>query len=190
MTTKINGAAYPGVWVEKKTAFAKITFSKDIKALVQGDLYLLGTTTPPSATTVADSTFGVVESAIVAALKLMETKATVLAVSAYDASAYSIDVLLGNAEGWFSNNVGLIVTGQAVPAAQAVVTTGGVTPTTTLGSLVTVRPAAVTFKMEFASFDGKMTVATLANAGLVAVADGATPGTAADPMGQAGYYPA
>jgi len=190
MTTKVNGAAYSGVWVEKKTAFAKVTFSKDILTILAADLYVLGTTTAVGAGTEADSTFGIVESCVVQALKTMETKATVLAVSAYDDSAFSFDVLLGNAEGWFSSTAGLIATGLAIPSAQAEVTTAGAAPTDVVGMLVTVRPAAITYKMEFAFFDGTMTVATGANGGVVLAADGATPGSASAPMGDSGYYPA
>ena len=74
MTTKVNGAAYPGVWVERKVAFVKITFSTDISALAAADLFELGTTTAVSAGTVADATFGVVESVLVQALKTLKHK--------------------------------------------------------------------------------------------------------------------
>jgi hypothetical protein len=180
MTTKVNGAAYAGVWVEKKVSFVKLTFSQNIAALDETMTYLAGTTTQPSATTVADATFGVVESALVQALKTLETKATILAVSAYSATANTVDVMLGNSEGWFADTNGLIATGLPVSNAKAVVTTGGVTPTTLLGSLVDVRPSAVTFKIEFAAFDGKMTVQTAANG----LSDG--PG---GPTGSTGFYP-
>ena len=191
MTTKINGAAYPGVWVEKKTAFAKITFSKNINALVAGDLYVLGTTTAVGVGTQASSVFGVVESCVVQALKTLQTQATVIAVSAYDATAFSVDVLLGNAEGWFADVNGLIATGLPVPSAQGVVTVAGAAPTNVLGALVTVRPAAVTFKLEFATFNGTMPVGTLAN-GALALGPGATSGATPtnSPTGTAGYYPA
>jgi len=192
MTTKINGAAYPGVWVEKKVAFVKITFNQDLLALDENDTYLLGTTTAPSATTVAASVFGVVESAVVQALKTLETRATVLAVSTYNATDFSVDVMLGNAEGWFSDANGLILNDAPVLNAQAIVTTGGVTPTTTVGSLLTVRPSAVTFDLEFATFDGAMAVGTLAN-GALAIGPGATPGNIPSPgntpTGTPGYYP-
>ena len=191
MTTKVNGAAYSGVWVEKKVAFVKLTFSKDISALLTADLKVLGTATAAGAGTVASSVFGVVESAVVQALKTLETKATVLAISKYDATAFSIDVMLGNAEGWFSNANGLITTGEVVLNAQAVVTTAGAAPTNVLGALVSVDSAAVTFKIEFATMDGTMPVGTLAN-GALAVGPGATSGATPtnSPTGTAGYYPA
>lgn len=191
MTTKVNGAAYPGVWVERKVAFVKLTFSKDISALAAADLRVLGTTTAAGAGTVADSTFGVVESVVVQALKTLETKATVLAVSKYDDSAFSIDVMLGNAEGWFSDADGLIASGLPVINAQAVVTTPGAAPTNVAGALVSVGNSAVTFDMEFATMDGTMTVGTLAN-GALALGPGATPGSdpTNSPTGQPGYYPA
>lgn len=191
MTTKVNGAAYPGVWVEKKVAFVKLTFSKDISALAAADLKVLGTSTPAGAGTVADSSFGVVESAIVQALKTLETKATVLAVSKYDATAFSVDVMLGNAEGWFSDAAGLIAAALPVLGAQAVVTTAGAAPTNVVGALVSVDNAAVTFDMEFATFNGTMPVGTLAN-GALALGPGATSGATPtnSPTGTPGYYPA
>ncbi len=94
MVTKVNGAAYPGIWVEKKVAFVKVTFSKDINALLAADLRVLGTNTAVGANTVASSVFGVVESAVVQALKDVEQKATVLAVSRYNATDFSIDVIV------------------------------------------------------------------------------------------------
>lgn len=191
MTTKVNGAAYPGVWVERKVAFVKMVFSKDVSALAAADLLVLGTTTAAGAGTVASSVFGVVESAVVQALKTLETKATVLAVSNYDATAFSIDVMLGNAEGWFSDVNGIIATALPVLNAQAVVTTAGAAPTATVGALVSVGPAAVTFDLEFATFDGKMSVGTFANGALAfgpGASSGATPTNSA--TGTPGYYPA
>ena len=83
MTTKINGAAYKGVWVERKVAFVKVTFDKDIRALAAADLVVLGTATPAGAGTVADSSFAVVESVLVQFLKTLETRATVLGISSW-----------------------------------------------------------------------------------------------------------
>jgi hypothetical protein len=190
MTVKVNGAAYPGVWVERKVAFVKLTFSKDIAALLTADLKVLGTSTAAGAGTVAASVFGVVESAVVQALKTLETKATVLAVSTYDATAFSVDVMLGNAEGWFSDAAGLIVAAVPVPSAQAVVTTAGAAPTNVLGALVSVDTAAVTFDIEFAAFNGTMTVGTLAN-GTLSLGIGATSGAFPynSATGTPGYYP-
>jgi len=192
MTTKVNGAAYPGVWVERKVAFVKLTFSANIAALAASNLFVLGTTTPAGTGTVGDSTFGVVESAIVQALKTLETKATVLAVSKYDASSRSIDVMLGNSEGWFSDNAGLIASSLPVSNAQAVVTVAGAAPTSTVGALVSVGSGAVTFDMSFAAFNGTMDIGTLAN-GTLAYGVGST--SAAYPAtnsstGTPGYYPA
>src|SRR5271165_3444988 len=78
---KINGAAYPGIWVEKQVVFIKVLFSTDISSLPAASLFELGTTTPVSAGTVADSSFGVVESVLVQALEQVETDATILAIS-------------------------------------------------------------------------------------------------------------
>lgn len=190
MTTKVNGAAYPGVWVERKVAFVKLTFSKDIAALAAADLRVLGTTTAAGAGTVADSTFAVVESAIVQALKTVETKATLLAVSKYNATDFSIDVMLGNAEGWFSDAAGLIAANLPVTNAQAVVTTAGAAPTNVVGALVSVAPAAVTFDVEFAAFNGELPIGTAANGTLV-LGPGATSGAFPmnSPTGTPGYYP-
>lgn len=185
MTQKVHGAVYPGVWVEKKTAFVKITFSKNIAALAAADLVGAGSGT------VGSSVFGVVESAVAQALKTVETKATILAVSTYDSSANSIDVMLGNSEGWFANAAGLIASALPVLNAQATVTVAGAAPTNTVGALVAVSDSAVTFNVEFAKFDGTMSVGTLAN-GALAIGPGATSGATPtnSPTGTAGYYPA
>jgi hypothetical protein len=190
MTQKINGAAYPGVWVERKVAFVKLVFSKDITALPAADLTVLGTATPAGAGTVADSSFGVVESVLVQALKTLETKATVLAVSEYDATGFAVDVMLGNAEGWFSDVAGVIATGLPVINAQAKVTTAGAAPTDVVGATVSVLDTAVTFDMSFVWMDGTMAAATFAN-GALALGPGATSGAFPmnSPTGTPGYYP-
>ena len=191
MTTKVNGAAYPGVWVERKVAFVKIVFSSDISAIAAANLYELGTTTAVSTGTVANSTFGIVESAIVQAIKTLETKASVLAISTYNATTFSVDVMLGNAEGWFSDVNGLIASGLPVTNAQASITVAGSAAADAVGALVSVNPAAVTFGLEFGTFDGSMTVGTLAN-GALALGPGATSGATPtnSPSGTPGYYPA
>ena len=207
MTQKVNGAAYPGVWVEKQVTFVKLTFSGDISAIPAANLVELGTTTPVTAGTVADSTFAVVESAMVQALKTLELSATVLGVSKYNTSTYSVDVMLGFAEGWFSDVNGVIATGLPVgsgstPApnvppqfygVNAVITTAGAGSPAypdTVGTLVSVLQGAYTFSMEFVYMDGSMPVATAANGGLelgVGATSGATPTNS--PTGTPGYYP-
>lgn len=190
MTQKINGAAYSGVWVERKVAFVKLTFSKDITALPAADLVVLGTTTAAGAGTVADSSFAIVESVLVQALKTLETKATVLAISKLD-GGLTVDVMLGNAEGWFSDVDGLIASALPVISAQAKVTTAGAAPTDVVGATVGVTDTAVTFSMEFSYMDGTMPVGTLAN-GALAIGPGATSGATPtnSPTGTPGYYPA
>lgn len=190
MTQKINGAAYPGVWVERKVAFVKLVFSKDISALAAADLHVLGTATPAGLGTVADSSFAVVESALVQALKTLETKATVLAVSEYDATGFAVDVMLGNAEGWFSDAAGVIATALPVVGAQAKVTTAGAAPTNVEGAMVGVNDSAVTFDMSFVWMDGTMAAATAAN-GALSLGLGATSGAYPmnSPTGTPGYYP-
>jgi hypothetical protein len=191
MTQKVNGAAYAGIWVEKQVTFVKITFDQDISAIPAADLVVLGTATPAGAGTVADSSFGVVESALVQALKALETRATVLGISKYDATAFSVDVMLGYAEGWFSDAAGLITAAPVpVTGAQAVVTTAGAAPTDVVGATVGVVDGAVTFEMEFAAWDGTMPVATFANGDLdlgPGATSGATPTNS--PTGTPGYYP-
>ena len=86
MTQKVNGAAYPGVWVEKQVTFVKLTFSNNISSIPAANLFELGTTIPVSAGTVADSSFGVVESILVQAIKTLETTATVLAISQHNSN--------------------------------------------------------------------------------------------------------
>ena len=193
MTTKVNGAAYSGIWVEKQVTFVKLTFNTDISALPAADLYELGTTTPVSTGTVANSTFGVVESALVQALKTLETGATVLGISKYNVATTSVDVMLGFAEAWFSDINGIIATALPITNAQAVITTAGAGSPTypdTVGTLVSVTPTSVTFGMEFAAFSGQMPVATYANGDLYlgpGSTSGATPTNS--PTGTPGYYP-
>jgi hypothetical protein len=190
MTQKVHGAAYPGIWVEKKVAFVKLTFSQDISDLPANRLHVLGTATAAGAGTEADSTFAIVESAIVQALKTLQTKSTVLGISKYDVASTSVDVMLGFAEGWFSNNVGIIATGLPIINAQAVVTVAGAAPTDTVGELVGVDDGEVTFGIKFVAFAGTMPTATAAN-GDLAIGPGATSGAdpTNSPTGTPGYYP-
>lgn len=190
MTVKVNGAAYTGIWVERKVVFVKLTFSTDISALLTADLRVLGTTTAAGAATIADATFEVVESALVQALKVVDQKATILGVSKYNTVTNSVDVMLGHAEGWFSNNVGVIATALPISNAQAVVTTAGAAPTNVVGALVSVAAGAVTVDVSFAAFNGAMAVATAA-AGDLATGPGATSGATPtnSPTGTAGFYP-
>jgi len=192
MTTKVNGAAYPGVWVERQVAFVKLTFNTDISAIPAADLFELGTTTPVSLNTVADSTFGIVESAIVLALKTVETRSTVLAISTYDATTFSIDVMLGNAEGWFAPLTdGVIVSALPVGAATAMITTAGSSATDAVGTLVSVNPSFVTVSVNYVYMDGSMPSATGAN-GALSSGPGSTSGAYPmnSPTGTPGFYPA
>lgn len=190
MTTKVNGAAYAGIWVEKQVTFVKLTFDQDIRAIPAADLVVLGTATPAGAGTVADGSFAVVESVLVSALKTLATRSTILAIS-QTTNGLTYDVMLGHAASWFSDNAGLI-TAAAIPVvgAQAVVTTAGAAPTDVVGALVGVADGAVTFTMTFARMDGTMPAATLANGGLTfgpGATSGATPTNS--PTGTPGYYP-
>jgi hypothetical protein len=199
MTQKIHGAAYPGVWVERKVAFVKLTFDADIANMAAAHLSLLGTTQVCSAGTVGSSVFGVVESALVQALKALETKSTVLAISEYDATHFSVDVMLGNAEGWFSDTNGAIVGSDGVTLlgpitvlnAQAVVKTEGAAGAgfAALGTVVAV-DTAYAFSMEYVYMDGNMPLGTFANGALM---DGPGASSGAFPMnsstGTRGFYP-
>lgn len=190
MTTKVNGAAYPGVWVERKVAFVKLTFDQDIRAIPAADLVVLGTATPAGAGTVADSSFAVVESVLVQALKVLETRATILAISvSLDGLVYN--VMLGNAEGWFAPLTdGIILpAGTAVTGAQAKVTTAGAAPTDVVGATVGVVDGAVTFQLRYAQF-AALPDGTGANGTLVS-GPGATSGAFPmnSPTGTPGWYP-
>lgn len=227
MVQKINGAAYTGMWVERNTAFVKVTFSKDISKLLAADLVLLGTTTPVTAGTEANSAFGVVESALVQALKYVEGRATILGISEYNPDDFCVDIFLGHAEGWFSDIDGVIAPPVAVPpavqttldvvGARALVTGPPLPappappPVTNapIGAIVTVKdfvdPAAVppvpliTFKLEFAAWDGTMQIATgkalvppaVSPVPTLALGPGATSGATppGSPTGTPGYYP-
>lgn len=190
MVSKVNGAAYPGVWVERNTSFVKITFSKDIRALPASDLVVLGTATPVGASTVANSGFGIVESALVKALKALEVKATILGISSSD-DGLNYDVMLGHAEGWFAPLTdGIIATGQSVTSAQAKVTVAAtVAPFNSIGDIVGVTPSAVTYSVRFAKFNA-LPNGTGANGAItlgVGSTSGATPGGSA--TGTPGWYP-
>lgn len=182
MTVKVNGAAYPGIWVEKQVSFIKLTFSAALTSIPAASMFLTGTTTQTTTTSAGDSSFAVVESAIVQALKLLETKATVLGVSDLSAAGTVVDVMVGVSEGFFSDNVGVISTGNTVTNAKAVITTAG--GNTVLGQMVDLDPAYCTFSMSFCAFDGTMPVGTVANGDLV-TGVGSTPGSAATPNGAA-----
>ena len=192
MVAKVNGAAYPGVWVERNVSFVKITFSKDIRALAAADLVVLGTTTPVGTSTVADASFGVVESVLVKALKVLETKATILGIST-SAAGLVYDVMLGHAEGWFAPLTDgiILAAGQAVTGAQAKVTTAAtVAPLNAIGDIVGVTDAAVTYGVQFAKFEALPVATGAVNGGLtlgVGSTSGAVP--AGSPTGTPGYYP-
>jgi hypothetical protein len=193
MVSKVNGAAYPGVWVERNVAFVKITFSADIRTILAANLRLLGTTTAVGTLTVAESGFGVVESVLVKALKALEVKATILGIGASE-DGINYDVMLGHAEGWFAPAAaaatGVIATAQPVVGAQARATTGATTPpNVAVGDIVTVADGVFTFTLTFAKFNA-LPVGTVAN-GALTLGPGATPGAEppGSPTGTAGLYP-
>lgn len=184
MTIKVHGAAYPGIWVEKQVSFIKLTFSKDIEALAAADLRGVD----GAAVTVAgESVFGVVESVLVKALKSLETRATVLGISKYDAATKSVDVFVGVASGWFADADGVIATGLPVvgAVARAVADGGDVKK----GDRLSVAAGAVTFDMHYAAFRS-LPVATEA-AGDLENGVGATPGSVPvnSHTGTEGFYP-
>ena len=180
MTQKINGAAYPGIWVEKQVAFIKLTFNHSLIAIPAASMFLTGTNTATTTTSEGDTSFGVVESAVVQALKNLELKATVLGISALSAAGTVVDVMVGCSEGYFSDNVGSISTGNTVVGAKAIITTAG--GNTVLGQLVDVSDSYLTYTMYFAAFDGTMPVATVAN-GDLETGVGSTPGSTTYPNG-------
>lgn len=212
--TKINGAAYPGIWVEKQVVFVKITFSADISAIPAAFLWELGTTTSVSAGAVGSSVFGVVESVLVQALETLELDATVLGMSQYDAGTCSVDVMLGFATAWEAQPVvagppptgttlGVISINNTFGTAQAILTSAGSAPADAVGAMVSVNPAYATFQLEYVYMDGSMPAATSSAVGTgfanglgaytVPVmeywADGNGPGSQSAPMGQPGWYP-
>jgi len=202
MTTKVNGAAYAGIWVEKQVTFVKLTFNKNIKALTDADLHVLGQpTVPAGAGTIANSEFGVVESVMVSALKTLATRSTILAISTSN-TGLTYDVMLGHAASWFSagDAAGLpdavtgLITATPIPVvgAQAVVTTAGAAPTNVVGATVGVDDGALTVSFSFVHMDGTMPLATSANGGLT-FGPGSTPGNIPapgnTPTGAPGWYP-
>ena len=202
MTTKVHGAAYAGIWVEKQVTFVKLTFSKNIKALVAADLHVLGQPLVAAGVgTIANSEFAVVESVMVSALKTLATRSTILAIST-TVDGIHYDVMLGHAASWFSAGnaagAGDAATGLITPApvpvigAQAKVTTPGAAPTDVLGATVGVLDTAVTVSFSFSHMNGTMPAATSANGGLT-FGPGSTPGNAPSPgntpTGTPGWYP-
>lgn len=187
MTQKINGAIFPGVWVEKHVAFIKVTFNTDVAALTPAALTLMDGVTPVDPAVTADSTFGVVESAIAQAVKMIETKAVVLGVTRYNAATNSFDAIVGVSEGWFSDANGLIAAAMPVVTANAKALSAG--GTVAEGDLVKVAPGSVTFGMSFAAF--RDLPAATAAAGDLALGVGGTSGATPtnSPTGTAGYYP-
>jgi len=192
MVSKVNGAAYPGVWVERNVAFVKITFSKNIKTLAAADLLVLGTATPAGASTVGDSSFGVVESVLVKALKALEVKAVILGISDPTAGGAQFDVMLGHAEGWFAPLTDgiILAAGQPVLGAQARVTTiASAAPFNALGDIVGVTDTAVTYTLQFSKFE-LLPAGTGAN-GAITNGPGSTSGAvpAGSATGTPGFYP-
>ena len=204
MTQKVHGAAYAGIWVEKQVTFVKLVFNKDIRALPNADLHVLGDPATPLVGAVGKSEFAVVESAMVSALKTLATRSTILAIST-TTDGIHYDVMLGHAASWFSAGnaagVGDASTGLITPApvsivgAQAVLTTGSSAPVLPIGAVVGVDDGAVTFEMFFSHMDGMMAVATSpagVGTGLV-FGPGSTPGNMPSPgntpTGEPGWYP-
>jgi len=201
MTERVNGASYPGIWVERNTGFLKVTFSLNIKAITSADLSVYPGGGATAAGTIADSTFGVNESAISYALRDIETRATVLGVSTYNAATFSVDVLVGHAEGWFATATdGIVIPAGVAPAiqlkgAKAVVTTAG-TPGAgyvPVGGIVTVdfgSAPGITYTVRYVAFDGTMPLPVAP--GQLVLGPGGTSGAVPpnSPTGTPGYYPA
>lgn len=91
MVAKVNGGIESGVWVERDVQFVTLTFSADIT------------------TSAFDIPNSVLDNAV---QKLVENKATVLAVSELYSTGTKIDIMLGHAQGWTAAaNDGVIATG-------------------------------------------------------------------------------
>ena len=166
MTVKVHGAAYPGMWVERNTAFIKITFSTAVNA------------------TLTYSAFGVVESAVVQALKTVALKATILGVTDLDSTGTMLTVFVGHAEGWFAPLTdGVIAT--AVPVTGAA--ENRTVPTAPVPAVYT-----GTYNVNYAKWDGNMPLGTggIGGNGAIANGPGATSGAypATSPTGTPGYY--
>jgi len=131
--------------------------------------------------------FGVVESVLVQALNAVAQTATLLGVSQYDVGTTSIDVMLGYASGWFSDDTGLILTS---PTNIWPITVTGAAINTTVSPAVPATNVTTTVTAYFTYFDGTMPVATSSN-GFIVTGPGASPGSypTNSPTGTAGYYP-
>jgi hypothetical protein len=210
MTDRVNGAIWPGIWVERNTGFLKVTFSADISALSNSSLSILqpwpadNPTGATAAGTFATSVFGVTDSAISHAIREIETKATVLGISTYDKATFSVDVFVGHAEGWFAPlDDGVVELPPPDPiiqlkGAKAVVTTAGTagagTTVVPVGGIVTVDHGsypAIQYTIRYVPFDGRFPLAAVAP-GQLALGPGGTSGATppGSSTGTPGYYPA
>lgn len=202
MTERVNSAVYPGIWVERQVAFVKITFDQDISAITDADLSVYPGGGAVAAGTLADSTFGVLESCIAYAVRNLETRATILGISTYNADDFCVDVMLGYAESWFANtNNGIIIDPPASPViqlagAKAIVTTAGTAgageTVVPVGSVVSVDSGSypgITYTVEYVAFDGTMPIPT--PPGQLVLGPGGTSGATPpnSPTGTPGYYP-
>ena len=102
MTKKVHGGVKKGTWFERDVSFVTLTFSADVTT----------------------SAFGIPGSCLDNAVAVLaQRKATVLGVRDLYSSGTKVDVILGHAQGWTSDNVGVIVSGVAVDGVAADLTT-------------------------------------------------------------------
>lgn len=99
---KVNGGVQKGTFVERDVAFITLTFSADVSS----------------------SAFDIPESCVDNAVrKLVQRKATVLAVGELYAEGTKLDVMLGHANGFTADQEGFIFSGETVDGVESDLTT-------------------------------------------------------------------
>lgn len=126
MTIKVNGGIKSGFWAERKVDFVTLTFGTDIVD-PEGDGTLSSGFNFPD--TVLD----------VAVQKLVQNKAVLLAVGDMYADGTKVDLIVGHAQGWVSDNAGVIAT--ALPVVGKQYDVDGKAVTDTLSTTVTINYA-------------------------------------------------
>jgi hypothetical protein len=126
MTIKVNGGIKSGFWAERKVDFVTLTFGTNI--------------VDPEGDGTLSSAFDYPDTALdVAVQKLVQNKAVLLAVGDVYATGTKVDLIVGHAQGWSSDEDGVIAS--AVPVVGKQYGTDGKAVDDTLSTTVTINYA-------------------------------------------------